>query len=251
MRRHLNAGVRIAVWATILVAILLTGLASYRAWSPDRAKSARPVVRVKEKKESDMPPPGFLRRRWGTGSATYQPRQQPLAPSAPSAVSNWIPIGPTQMTDVDSNNILEPSQGRVNCVAVSPTDPNRILIGAASGGVWLSTDGGQNWSPRTDHLPVLGVADIEFSNDPNIVYMATGDGIAFATPSVGVYKSTDAGVTWNPTGLVFDQNNFVILKKLVVDPTNANVVYAVELNRLYKTTNGGTSWDPINPGGLN
>jgi photosystem II stability/assembly factor-like uncharacterized protein len=252
MRQHSKTGVRIAFSATVLVAILLTGLASYRAWSPDRAKRERPVVQAKEKRESDMPPPGFLRKRWGTGSATYQPKQQPLAPSAPSAVSNWIPIGPTQMTDVDSNTILEPSQGRVNCVAVSPSDQNRILVGAASGGVWLSTDGGTNWSPRTDHLPVLGVADIEFApSDSNIVYMATGDGIAFATPSVGVYKSTDGGATWNPTGLVFDPISFTILKKLAVHPTDPNVVYVAELNRLYKTTNGGTNWDPINPGGLN
>ena len=252
MKQHSNAGVRTAFGATILVAIFLTGLASYRVWSPDTAESVRPVVRAKEKRENDMPPPGFLKRRWGTGSATYQPKQQPLGPSAASAVSNWIPIGPTQMTDVDSNTILEPSQGRVNCVAVSPTDPNRILIGAASGGAWLSTDGGQNWSPRTDHLPVLGVADIEFApSDPSIVYMATGDGIAFATPSIGVYKSTDGGVSWNPTGLTFNPIAFTILKKLAVHPTNPNIVYVVELNRIYKTTNGGTNWDPINPGGLN
>ena len=247
MRQHSN-GVRIAFGATILVAILLTGLASYRAWTPDSAKSARPVVRAKEKRESDMPPPGYLKRRWGTGSATYQAKQGPLAPSA---VSNWIPIGPTQMTDVDSNTILEPSQGRVNCVAVSPNDPNRILIGAASGGVWLSTDGGQNWSPRTDHLPVLGVSDIEFAaSDPSIVYMATGDANAFATPSVGVYKSTDGGVSWNATGLTFDEADFRIIPKLAVDPTNPNIIYVAERLGIFKTVNGGTDWQFITPSGF-
>ena len=252
MQRHSNAGVRIAFGATILFAILLSGTAIFRVWSPDSAKSARPVVRAKEKRESDMPPPGFLRERWGYGTGANKVKPGPLAPSASSAVSNWTSIGPTQMTDVGSNTILEPSQGRVNCVAVSPNDPNRILIGAASGGVWLSTDGGQNWSPRTDHLPVLGVADIEFApSDSSIVYMATGDVNAFATPSVGVYKSTDGGATWSPTGLVFDPLAFTILKKLAVHPTDPNVVYVVELNRLYKTTNGGANWDPINPGGLN
>ena len=252
MRRHLNTGVRIALAATILGAAFLLGSVSYRESIAGKAKKARPVAGAKEKRESDMPPPGFLRERWGygTGAVMRQASKRPLAPSAASAVSNWIPIGPTQMTDVDSNTILEPSQGRVNCVAVSPGDPNRILIGAGSGGVWLSTDGGQNWSPRTDHLPVLGVSDIEFSSNPNIVYMATGDANAFATPSIGVYKSVDGGATWNPTGLMFNEVEFRIITKLAVDPTNPNIVYASELNGIHKTTNGGTSWQFINPSGV-
>lgn len=174
-----------------------------------------------------------------------------VQPAAPTVVSNWIPLGPTNIVDQGSNTIYEPSLGRVNCVAVSPADSNRILAGAGSGGVWLSTDGGQNWSPRSDNLPVLGVSDIEFSaTNPNIVYMASGDAEAFATPTVGVFKSTDGGATWNATGLVFNQADFRIISKLAVDATNPNIVYAAELNGIYRTLNGGTDWQFINPSGV-
>src|SRR6185436_4941856 len=124
-----------------------------------------------------------------------------------------------------SNTIYEPSLGRVNAIAVSPANSNRILVGAGSGGVWLSTDGGQTWDPRGDFLPVLGVSDIEFAaSDPNIAYMTTGDSNAAATPSVGVYKSTDGGFNWYATGLVFDPANFTLMNKIAVDPSNPNIV---------------------------
>ena len=240
--------------ALILAGVVLGGAAANRLVRPQRSTTLRTPARPTVERESDAPPPGYLMRRFGFGAAPFavQAPLAPTAPLAPSAVSNWQPVGPTQLTDPGSNTILEPSLGRVNCVAIDPADSNRILAGAGSGGVWLSTDGGQNWSPRTDQLPVLGVSDIEFAvSDHNIVYMTTGDANAFATPSIGVYKSTDGGATWNATALTFNPSDFRIMPKLAVDPTNANIVYAVEYNRLYKTIDGGANWQAINPAGLN
>jgi photosystem II stability/assembly factor-like uncharacterized protein len=241
--------------ALITAGVILGGAAgNHLVSSADKSTVHREPARPAFERESDAPPPGYLMRRYGFGAApfTVQVPLAPAAPLAPTTVSNWQQVGPTQLKDVGSNTILEPSLGRVNCVAVDPNDPNRILVGAGSGGVWLSTDGGQNWSPRTDQLAVLGVSDIEFAaSDHNIVYMATGDSNAFATPSIGVYKSTDGGATWRATGLTFNASDFRIMPKLAVDPGNANIVYAVELNRLYKTIDGGAIWQPINPSGLN
>jgi amino acid transporter len=118
------------VAAAILAGTFVGGGIGQRVISQFGEPLAQVRLTMPKERESDMPPPGFLQRRWGSGSASYQAKQRP---AAPTAVSNWIPIGPTQMTDVGSNTILEPSQGRVNCVAVSPTDANRILIGAGSG----------------------------------------------------------------------------------------------------------------------
>jgi photosystem II stability/assembly factor-like uncharacterized protein len=238
--------------AIILLGILVAGSAlSRQGWVTSHLSQRKVVARkASEERESDMPPPGYLMRRWG-GIAEPQPvRKSLLAPDAPTAVSNWVPLGPTQITDVGSNTIYEPSLGRINCVAVSPSDPNRILAGAGSGGVWLSTDGGQNWSPRTDKLPVLGVSDIKFApNDPNTVYMATGDFDASASPSVGIYKSTDGGANWSPTGLVIPEANFRIISKIAVHPTNSNIVFASHIDGIYRTLNGGTDWQSLNPSG--
>jgi photosystem II stability/assembly factor-like uncharacterized protein len=212
----------------------------------------RPLALASIEKESDAPPPGYLMRRFGFGNApaAVEAPLAPEAPSAPAAASNWVSLGPTQIVDQGSNSIYEPSLGRVNCVAISPADPNRILAGAGSGGVWISGDGGQVWTPRGDNLPVLGVTDIKFApSAPNIVYMTTGDADAFATPSIGVYKSTDGGLTWNPTGLVFNQPDFRIMSKLAVHPANPNIVYAVEMNAIYKTTDGGATWNQLHPSG--
>lgn len=242
-----------AVAATILAGTLLGGSIGHRVLSEFARPLAHSPQRLSVTRESDAPPPGFLMRRFGFGTApgVATVPLAPVSPAPPAAGSPWISLGPTQIVDQGFNTIFEPSLGRVNCVAISPTDPNRLLAGAGSGGVWLSTDGGQNWSPRTDKLPVLGVTDIKFApSDSNIVYMTTGDGNAFATPSVGVYKSTDGGATWNPTGLTFSEASFTIMSKLAVDPTNPNIVYAVELNSLYKTVDGGAIWNPIRPSGV-
>ena len=242
--------------ALILAGVVLGGFAGNRVVSRvDKSMAFRTPARPNLQQELDAPPPpAYLMRRYGFGAAPFA-AEAPLAPPtplAPTAFANWQPVGPTQLTDPGSNTILEPSLGRVNCVAIDPTNPNRILAGAGSGGVWLSTDGGQNWSPRTDELAVLGVSDIEFApTNPDIVYMTTGDSNAFATPSIGVYKSTDRGATWNATALTFNPADFRIMSKLAVDPTNANIVYAVELNGLYKTIDGGAHWQFIQPSGLN
>jgi len=230
------------------------GVADHFFERPNKSSGPRQVARATAgERKSDAPPPGFLMRRFGFGTAPFV-ATPPLAPDAPSATaagSNWVSVGPTQIVDQGFNSIFEPSLGRINCIAVSPADSNRLLAGAGSGGVWLSTDGGQNWSPRTDQLPVLGVSDIKFApSNPNIVYMTTGDANAFATPTIGVYKSNDGGATWDATGLIFNQADFRIMSKLAVDPTNPNIVYAVEHNALYKTVDGGAIWNLIRPSGV-
>jgi len=114
---------------------------------------------------------------------------------AKSAVSNWQSKGP-YTTNVKTG------QGRVNTFIIDPNNPNIYYVGAPSGGIWKSTDAGINWTPLSDQIPQIGVSGIAIDpNNSNIIYIATGDDDNSDTYSIGVLKSTDAGNTWNTTGL--------------------------------------------------
>lgn len=142
---------------------------------------------------------------------------------------------------------------RVNTIKVNPINPNVIYIGYSQGGVWKTTDGGQNWLPIFDKQPFLAIGDIELDpQNPNIVYVGTGDANISGYPFIGdgVWKSPDGGQTWQHLGLE-DQR---IISKIIVHPGNANTLYAATMGLpferndargLYKSTNGGLSWQQV------
>src|SRR5438046_10710016 len=78
----------------------------------------------------------------------------PPTPSASAAGSDWHPLGPVNMQS------FEPSMGRVNFVAINPTNSQLLFACSAGGGLWASADGGATWQPRTDRLPVLGTSGL-------------------------------------------------------------------------------------------
>jgi len=155
-------------------------------------------------------------------------------------VGNWENLGPT------TNNGGYGGLGRINVVREHPSNSNTIYAGAASGGLWMSTDGGNNWSTNTDELGSLGVTDLVFDpDDSNIIFMATGDGDHSDTYSVGVLKSTNGGASWNTTGLNWTQNNNRTISRLLINPVNSDFIYAGGSNGIYKSTNGGTDWSLV------
>src|ERR1043166_10334500 len=90
--------------AIVLLGICLAGVAfSRQGWITGRGPQRQPVTRATEERESDMPPPGYLMRRWGMPAEPQPARKSMLAPDAPLAVSNWVPVGPTHITDVGSS----------------------------------------------------------------------------------------------------------------------------------------------------
>src|SRR5260370_30338712 len=95
------------------------------------------------------------------------------APRAASPDSNPWPLTGPRPTDSGSTFV---TAGRVNSIAIDPRDNNTVYIGAAEGGVWKTTDGGQNWTSLTDDQPSLanGAVAIDPTN-PNIVYVGTGE----------------------------------------------------------------------------
>jgi len=164
---------------------------------------------------------------------------------------NWTSLGPSTSPGGYAG------LGRMNCVAFVPGSPSEYYSGAASGGIWHTTDDGATWTILNDTTPVLGVSDIlvvKPAIGPNTLYIATGDrdgGSMWSlggqqsndNNSVGVLKSTDGGATWAPTGLSFTVGQKHRVNRLLMDPNSAyQTIYAATTNGLYKTTNAGTNW---------
>lgn len=155
--------------------------------------------------------------------------------------ATWTSIGPTQ-TAVLNGWTYGAGIGRINVVKKQPGS-NVLLAGSAAGGVFRSTDYGANWVPATDNIAGLGVSDIVFDpNNPNIVYMATGDYDARHIASLGVYKSTNGGISWAPTGFTFTLNLSEYLAHIAIDPANSNTLLATGNSKIYKSTDAGATW---------
>ena len=143
---------------------------------------------------------------------------------------------------------------RVASVAGVPGDPNVYYAGAASGGVWKTTDGGGRWLPIFDKEPVAAIGSLAVApSDPNVVWAGTGEAWAIRDSDVmgnGVYKSTDAGKTWTRMGL--DATGRI--GRVIVNPRDANNVFVCALGRttgpqqergVYRTTDGGKNWERV------
>lgn len=156
--------------------------------------------------------------------------------------ANWTPLGPTNWNSIGWN----PGIGRINAITVDPNNSNTIYVGTPAGGCWKTTNGGNNWSPLTDNLSSLGVSGIAIDpTNSNIVYIATGDGDGNDTYSIGVLKSIDGGTTWNSTGLNWSTTQARVMRKIIIDPTNSNILFVASSNGLYKTTDAGVSWTSV------
>ncbi len=143
--------------------------------------------------------------------------------------------------------------GRVVALAVEPGNPDVIYVGAASGGLWRSEDGGVTWTPLFDKQPVASIGAIAIDpNNPDVIWVGTGEGTPRNSASVGngVYKSVDRGRTWMHLGLEESER----IQRIVIDPRNSDVVYVAALGPawrdggqrgLYKTTDGGKTWTKI------
>ncbi|MBL4592322.1 MAG: T9SS type A sorting domain-containing protein [Flavobacteriales bacterium] len=161
--------------------------------------------------------------------------------------ANWTPIGPSSWNSIGWN----PGIGRVNAITVDPNNSSIIYVGAPAGGCWKTTNGGSTWTPLTDNLSSLGVSGIAIDpNNSNIVYIATGDGDGNDTYSIGVMKSTDGGTTWNSTGLNWNTTQTRVMRKIIIDPSNSNVLFVATSTGLFKTSDAGANWTSVLSGSI-
>lgn len=143
--------------------------------------------------------------------------------------------------------------GRVTAIAVVHNNPTVAYVGAASGGVWKSTDGGVAWTPIFDEQAVAGIGALAVNQqNPDIVWVGTGEGNPRNSENGGngVYKSLDGGRTWIHLGLENTRN----IHRILLDPTNPEVAYIgakgptwgeTESRGVFKTTDGGKTWQRI------
>ncbi|MDG2245243.1 MAG: hypothetical protein P8L71_02700 [Flavobacteriales bacterium] len=134
--------------------------------------------------------------------------------------------------------------GRINMVRVDPANSNVYFACAPGGGLWRSDNAGGSWSLlNTDLLASIGVTDIAIDHtDSDVLYIATGDGDAGDTYSLGVLKSSDGGGTWNATGLNWNVTQTRRINRLLMHPTDSQMLVAATSNGMYITTDGGGSW---------
>ena len=148
---------------------------------------------------------------------------------------------------------IGPVGNRATAVAGIPGNPNVYYVGAASGGIFKSTDGGIHWDPIFDDQPVSSIGSLAVApSDPNLVWAGTGESFIRSHISVGsgIYKSMDAGKTWKLMGLEKTGR----IGNVVIDPHNADIVLACALGHAYgpqpergvfRTTDGGKSWEKV------
>jgi len=166
--------------------------------------------------------------------------------SSPMASTTWTAMGPMGPMSGVATNGFPRKAGRDNFITFHPMTPTTFWAGAPAGGLWKTTDGGVTWTTNTDYLSVIGCSDLAIDpSNPNTMYLATGDGDAGDTYCIGVLKSTDGGLTWNSTGLVFAVNTQMQMRRLIINPANPLILMAATNSGLYRTTNGGTSWTMV------
>ena len=202
----------------------------------ERGKGWKAFKRYEEFMEPRVYPSGDRKlpsRAWKEFE-TYQASRQMLRTTG--ATANWTAMGPFTVPSGGG-------AGRINFVRFHPSTPSTIYVGAPAGGLWKSTNGGASWSTNTDNLAVIGVSDLAIDpSNPTTMYLATGDGDAGDTRSLGVLKSTDGGATWAATGLTWTVNQGYRIRRLAINPNNPAVIMAATSAGIYRTTNGGSTW---------
>ncbi len=173
------------------------------------------------------------------GASTFAPevRAQSVDVGALSALQARA-IGPAGMS------------GRIAAIDAWAADPNLIYVGAATGGLWKSVNGGTTWTPVFDDQRVNGIGAVAINqSNPDVVWVGTGEGNPRNSAGVGagIYRTVDGGATWSFLGL----ENSERIHRIVLDPRNPDVAWAGALGPawsdgeergVFKTTDGGVTW---------
>lgn len=145
---------------------------------------------------------------------------------------SWEELGPSSWNATTSWN---PGVGRITGIAIDPVDEDHIIIGANTGGVWKTTNGGDTWTPLNDYFSNLYVYSVAIApSDADTYYFGSSNGL--------IFKSVDAGATWNAIGSVGNS----AVNKILIHPNDPNILFATAANvGIYRSIDGGDSWSNI------
>jgi hypothetical protein len=172
-------------------------------------------------------------------SKLAKPSESPLAKAA--AALPLRSVGPSLMS------------GRLADIAVHPTVPGLWYVAAGSGGVWKTTNSGTTWTPIFDDQPSYSIGEITLDpTNPDVVWVGTGENVSgrHVGWGDGVYRSRDAGRTWQRMGLPRSEH----IGRILVDPRDGNRVLVAAEGPLwapggergvYRSTDGGATWTPV------
>ncbi len=202
-----------------------------------RGSGWKPYNRVKwllESRMTDGRPPDFG-ARW----EAWQARMEREAAVARAPLASWFAIGPVNMS------------GRIISIDFHPTNPDIVYVGAASGGLWKSDDGGDTWRTTTDELPTLAIGAIcVLPWNPDIVLIGTGEGTG-AYPGlfgVGILKSIDGGETWSTTSLSYPLSDMIGTNVIEANPYTGTILAGAR-DGLWRSTDEGETWTQIRSAG--
>ena len=161
---------------------------------------------------------------------------------SPYQSTAWSYLGPTNIS------------GRSTDAAIADKDGHRsVYVGYATSGVWKTDNDGATWKAVFENMASTSIGDVAVApSNPDIVWVGTGEANIFraSMPGVGIYKSTDAGKTWQHMGLTDTQT----ISRIIVHPTNPDIVYVAatghewtdnDMRGVFKTTNGGRTWTKV------
>jgi len=180
---------------------------------------------------------GILRQRVLEEARTRAPRDAARG-------AGWFAIGPTRFC------------GRTTALDFHPTDASIVYVGAASGGLWKSTDGGDTWREMTDDLPSMTSGAVcVLGTDPDIVLLGTGEGSgAGFSPStssnlgVGLLKSTDGGETWGTTSMSYPVSGTHGFNVIQDNPSTGTILAGAN-DGLWRSTDEGDTWSNVQSAG--
>jgi len=140
--------------------------------------------------------------------------------------------------------------GRTRGLVIDLNDPtgNTLLAGSVGGGIWRSTDAGNNWRPLTDDVPRLSVTSIAQSpSNPDIFYAGTGEGFPNGDAAIGdgILKSEDGGLSWTILPSTSGGTDFLFVNRVIVSDSDADLVLAAAQSGLWRSTDGGASWTQV------
>jgi photosystem II stability/assembly factor-like uncharacterized protein len=140
--------------------------------------------------------------------------------------------------------------GRTRSVIVDPDDPafKTWYAAAVSGGIWKTTDEGKSWTNLTPDLPNLATNTIAMApSDHNTFYVGTGEGYGGVgmVGGNGILKSTNRGVSWQILDATTVNENFKHVNKILVDPSNKNIVLAATNKGIFRSADGGNTWQGV------